>query len=255
MSCGIPFFMTPKPLNKVVAFAGSDPDSGSVVNKAIQLGALLNLPTELRAFLSMKSSNGHSTATELEAWLEEFKTEEALLKSYLKEADKKKIESKASVIPVYEPEKELGDAESFLVIDFNERWQWIKNKPASLTYVHFKDSRKTVKLDQAVILAETGMNPAQEAKFIMLASLLAESKASIKVVLIEGQSNLVAWQEFFEGSKLKNSTIDILASSSELQRYLKKQKTHLLCIPNYHGNSAERIQSLHNMNKSDIILF
>jgi hypothetical protein len=239
----------------VVAFAGPHPESDVVVSKAIQLSALLKLPIELRAFLSMRSSNGHSTVNELNQWLEEFKTEEALLKSHLKQAQKKNIEGTASVVPVYEPSAELGREESVLVMDFNDRWKWMENQPRSLSYLHFKDSRKTVKLDQAVIFAETDLSPTQEEQFIRLTSLLSEAGATIRVVLIEGQSNLLAWQKFIGSSQLRNGTVDILGNSSDLPRYLRKQKTYLLCIPNFEGNSAERIMALHQINKSDIILF
>jgi hypothetical protein len=247
--------MTTNQLNKVVAFAGPHPESNVVVGKAIQLSVLLKLPIELRAFLSMRSTNGHSTVNEVNQWLEEFKTEEALLKSHLKQAQKKKIEGTASVVPVYEPTAELGREESVLVMDFNDRWKWMENQPRSLSYLHFKDSRKTVKLDQVVIFAETDLGPTQEEQFIRLASLLSESGGTIRVVLIEGQSNLVAWQKFMGSSKLKNSTADILGNVADLPRYLKKHKVYLLCIPNFEGNSAERIMSLHQMNKTDIILF
>ena len=244
--------MSSSQVNSIIGWSAHGPGFDQVMKKALLLAERLHRPADLRLMITMNGAESDPSAEVLSKLMAALSSDENALSTMLTRAKKKGVEGSAAIH--LEDDIRIPFDKDGLVVT---RLSWCNRDSGveGLCYLDFPSSRKSVHPEHAVILADSDLNKAQQKRFKKICSLFSSLKVAPNVVLIQGKSNLTHWEEHLSQSSLKRPTIDMLNSESELPSYIKKHNAALICVPGYQGLPDERLMALHNLYRSDILLF
>jgi hypothetical protein len=233
-------------IQRIVAEITAVKGAPGLLKKAIELAESLDVPLEMKGYAEPGEADN---AAMISLYLEQLKKMQELLSSSLKEAEKKNIRSRAAVLASIKQEK---DTSSLHIIQMD---RWLPDELMNISLIHFERSRTRKYLEKSVIVAESDLSPLQKEHFVATCAALSKLGSVPEAVLIQGKSNLNHWEALFKKTCMKNATVHMLSNEDEFPVYLKKTKVRMICVPNHSGQTSERLEALHKINRSDILLF